>query len=55
MIVKKQTTATTPIPAVREAPFIGSLRAYKKNRLSFYQHVIEKYGNVCSFYLVLQW
>jgi cytochrome P450 len=51
MVVKEQTTATNPIPAVREAPFIGSLRAYKKNRLSFYQHVIEKYGNVCSFHL----
>lgn len=51
MVVKTQTSATNPIPAVREAPFIGSLPAYKKNRLSFYKHVVEQYGNICSFHL----
>jgi cytochrome P450 len=52
MEVKAQTTATTnSIPAVREAPFIGSLHAYNKNRLSFYKHIVKEYGNVCSFHL----
>jgi cytochrome P450 len=51
MVVKVQTPATHAIPLVREAPFIGSLRAHKKNRLIFYKRVVEKYGNVCSFHL----
>ena len=51
MVVKAKTPATNVIPSVREAPFIGSLRTYQKNRLSFYKRVIEEYGNVCSFHL----
>jgi cytochrome P450 len=51
MVVKAQTPATNPIPSIREAPFIGSLPTYRKNRLSFFQHVVEQYGNVCSFHL----
>ena len=51
MVVKAKTPATNLVPPVREAPFIGSLRAYKKNRLSFYRRLIEEYGNICSFHL----
>lgn len=51
MVIKTQIPATTPIPSIHEAPLIGSLYAYRKNRLLFYKHVIEQYGNVCSFHL----
>jgi cytochrome P450 len=51
MVVKAQTPTTNPIPAVREAPFLGSLPAYKKDRLSFYKQIVKEYGNVCSFHL----
>lgn len=53
MVVKTQTPTTDPIPAVREAPLIGSLRAYKRDRLSFYKQVVKEYGNICSFHLGL--
>jgi len=51
MVVKAKTPATNVIPHVREAPFIGSLHAHRKNRLSFYRHIVEEYGDVCSFHL----
>jgi len=51
MVVKAKTPATNIVPAVRETPFIGSLRTYQKNRLSFYKRVIKEYGDVCSFHL----
>jgi cytochrome P450 len=51
MTGKAQTPPTNVIPHVREAPFIGSLRAHRKDRLRFYRCIIEEYGNVCSFHL----
>jgi cytochrome P450 len=51
MIVKAKTATTNVVPLAREAPFIGSLHAHKKNRLSFYRRMVEEYGNVCGFHL----
>jgi cytochrome P450 len=51
MAVKAKTPATNGVPFIREFPYIGSLRAHIKDRLSFYQRVIQEHGNVCGFHL----
>ncbi|HEX3642406.1 MAG TPA: cytochrome P450, partial [Ktedonobacteraceae bacterium] len=51
MAVKVKTPATNGVPFIREFPYIGSLRAHIKDRLSFYQRVVQEHGNVCGFHL----
>jgi cytochrome P450 len=51
MAIKVKTSAINRAPFIRELPFIGSLYAHINHRLSFYQHVAQKYGDVCGFHL----
>jgi cytochrome P450 len=51
MAIETKTPATNPVPFVRETPLIGSLRVHIKDRLSFYQRIIQAYGDVCGFHL----